>query len=71
MKVATALALVLAILLGVVSLSYFGDLAGDIQAVLAAGPLNDFVGFWSFIVMLLVLGVAAAFAIGAASSRRR
>ena len=70
MRNATAIAMVLAILLGVLAISQVDDLASSLQAVLPVGPLVDFVGFWPILVVFLVVGAAAMFAIGAGGSRR-
>ena len=70
MRNATAIAMVLAILLGVLAISQVDDLASSLQAVLPAGPLVDFVGFWPILVVFLVVGAAAMFAIGASGRSR-
>jgi hypothetical protein len=61
MREATAIGLVLAVLLGVLSIAQVDTLRAGIQPLIS-GPLSSFVGLWPFIVGLLALGIAAAFA---------
>jgi hypothetical protein len=61
MREATAIGLVLAVLLGVLGITQLDTLRAGIQPEIS-GPLSSFVGLWPYFLVVLVLGIAVAFA---------
>ena len=68
MREATALAMVLAILMGLLAVTQLDSVTTAVQAV-TTGPLSQFIGLWPYIMVGLLVMVVVAFAVSAFSRK--
>lgn len=68
MREATALAMFLAVLMGLLAVMQLDSVSTALQAV-TTGPLSQFIGLWPYIMAGLVLMVVVGFALSAFSRK--